>query len=66
MDFSKNVRKINETMFALTCCFCRGEGLYPDENNDLIVQEPCPVCVGKGINVFEGMVEEFTQCAYCK
>jgi hypothetical protein len=31
------------------CGFCDGTGLWADQDGDLVVSDPCPLCEGSGV-----------------
>jgi uncharacterized protein (TIGR02391 family) len=52
--------------FAVRCAFCEGEGVFPDilGLND-VETDPCPVCGGRGFNVFEKSAGAVLKCRFC-
>lgn len=64
----KIVKKFQDGSFAVECVFCEGSGVFPEtpfSDYDLIETEPCPVCHGKGINIFKAQVDGVIECRYC-
>jgi uncharacterized protein (TIGR02391 family) len=60
------IRTFQDGSFAIDCAFCEGRGLFPElPIGDDLDPEPCPVCQGKGINVFRIGVDLLTRCRYC-
>lgn len=62
------VRIFKDGSYAITCAFCEGKGTYPDtvfSDSDRIETDPCPVCKGKGVNIFQMDSEQIVTCNYC-
>lgn len=52
--------------FSVICAFCEGSGAFPDVLPiDGIETEPCPVCEGRGFNIFRTTRENVLQCRFC-
>jgi len=64
----KIVKTFQDGSFAVECAFCEGDGIFPEttfDDDDLIQTEPCPVCYGKGINIFKAKDDCIIECRYC-
>jgi uncharacterized protein (TIGR02391 family) len=59
------VRTFRDGSFAVECAFCEGKGAFPETVYGNEFTEPCPVCRGKGINVFRVDQEGVAKCRYC-
>ena len=62
------LKKYKDGSLALMCAFCGGEGSSPlTALNDEppIYHEPCPVCKGKGINIYHTDPEDIFICKCC-
>jgi uncharacterized protein (TIGR02391 family) len=66
-DLEKGIiRSVDGGVLYITCAFCDGNGCFPDIlSSDDIETEPCPVCKGKGHNVFRTSSENIQQCRFC-
>jgi uncharacterized protein (TIGR02391 family) len=66
-DFEKGIiRSVDSGVLYITCAFCEGGGCFPDIlPGDDIETEPCPVCKGKGHNVFRATSENISKCRFC-
>lgn len=64
----KITKKLKDGSFAVNCAFCEGSGLFPEtafDDDTSIKTEPCPVCRGKGINLFKVHMDSVAECRYC-
>ncbi len=61
------IRTFSNGSIAIKCGFCEGSGNYPQEpyDDELVCTAPCPVCNGKGINIFWGDGEDLIICRCC-
>lgn len=62
------VKKLRNGHLAIECSFCEGSGAFPataTDNNPLDENEPCPVCHGKGVNIFHAKPADIIGCRYC-
>jgi uncharacterized protein (TIGR02391 family) len=60
------IRTFQDGSYAIDCAFCEGRGLFPElPVGDDLDPEPCPVCQGKGINVYRVGLDLLTHCRYC-
>ncbi len=66
-DLEKGViHSVDSGVLYISCAFCDGNGSFPDIlSNDEIETEPCPVCKGKGHNVFRTSSENILKCRFC-
>jgi uncharacterized protein (TIGR02391 family) len=60
------IRVFQDSSYAIDCAFCEGHGMFPElPVGDVLDPEPCPVCQGKGINVFKFDLDLLARCRYC-
>lgn len=65
-DFEKGIiHSVDNGLLYITCAFCEGNGSFPDILPDEIEPEPCPVCKGKGHNIFRATSEDILKCRFC-
>ena len=68
LEVEKILRRFENGSFAIECAFCGGNGLLPEtaySDPSLHETQPCHVCNGKGLNVFQNKPEDYVQCRYC-
>ncbi len=68
MSLIDSVRILKDGSYVMNCPFCEGDGAYPKTiygDNDRIETDPCPVCKGKGVNIFKNNIENIIPCRFC-
>lgn len=61
----KIVKKFNNRTIGIRCSFCKGNGTAPSTDIWDMVNTPCPVCKGRGFNIFRSKVDNLTPCKHC-
>ncbi len=59
------IRQFNNGALGIKCAFCEGSCLEPETSLSDERRYPCPVCNGKGFNIFHQNPENLTDCRYC-
>lgn len=60
------IKSFGDGAIAIKCAFCDGTGSFPETPYDEIPPcESCPICKGKGVNIFREDSDNLILCSHC-